>query len=169
MALPIDVDASFADDTQDPGVKAHQQHHDEIHAAINSLNDAFTIAVTNGYTGTLRDWLLAQGITNLAWDSLTNSVTSSTGAAAPIPVADATTTGLLSSDDKQRLDSLSGFIHTQGTSSAQWTITHNLGRYPSVTVVDSAGSVVVGGVTYIDEDTVSVQFSAPFSGRAYLS
>ena len=50
-----------------------------------------------------------------------------------------------------------------------WTIQHNLGKYPSVSVADSAGTEVVGDVQYIDKNKLSVVFTAPFSGKAYLN
>lgn len=59
--------------------------------------------------------------------------------------------------------------HTQTSPSATWTITHELGGKPSVTVVDSANSVVVGEVTYVDNETVRIEFSGGFSGYAYLT
>ena len=61
------------------------------------------------------------------------------------------------------------YIHRQQTAAAVWTINHNLRCYPSVTVVDSADSKVTGDVDYIDENTLTVSFVAPFSGSAYLN
>lgn len=61
------------------------------------------------------------------------------------------------------------YIHTQSTSSSTWTITHNLGYYPAVSVVDSGGNVVIGDVNYISINAVSVTFNASFGGKAYLS
>lgn len=61
------------------------------------------------------------------------------------------------------------YIHKQSSSVSSWDIHHTLGKYPSVTVVDSAGSTVVGEVTYIDLNHITVKFSSPFSGKAYLS
>ncbi len=60
-------------------------------------------------------------------------------------------------------------IHTQGAVSSTWNITHALGGRPSVTIVDSAGTVVVGDVVYNSNTSVTVSFSAPFSGFAYLT
>ena len=60
-------------------------------------------------------------------------------------------------------------IHTQGTASATWTITHGLGGYPSVMVVDSAKTVVYGEITYTNTSQVVVNFSSAFSGYAYLT
>lgn len=61
------------------------------------------------------------------------------------------------------------YVHVQDTAVTTWTINHNLGYYPSVTVVDSAGSEVVGDVTYPDANTVTATFGGAFGGRAYLS
>jgi hypothetical protein len=60
-------------------------------------------------------------------------------------------------------------IHTQSSASSTWNITHELGGRPSVTIVDSAGTVVVGDVVYNSNTSITVSFSAPFSGFAYLT
>lgn len=60
-------------------------------------------------------------------------------------------------------------VHMQSTASTEWTITHSLGGKPSVTVVDSANTVVIGEVTYNSNSQVTVTFTAPFSGYAYLT
>lgn len=61
------------------------------------------------------------------------------------------------------------YIHSQPTASAQWVIEHPLGGHPSVTVVDSAGTQVVGEVRYDSTTQVTVLFTVPFSGIAYLT
>lgn len=61
------------------------------------------------------------------------------------------------------------YTHTQSSPSTTWTITHNLGYHPSVTVVDSADSAVIGDVTYVSENQLIVTFSVAFGGKAYLS
>lgn len=63
----------------------------------------------------------------------------------------------------------STYTYTQEMPSDIWMIRHNLGRMPSVSVVDSAGSVVYGNVDYIDSNSVRVTFSGEFSGKAYLN
>ena len=62
-----------------------------------------------------------------------------------------------------------GYTHNQMTASAVWNVTHNLGRYPSVTVVDSGGNVVTGDVRYTSLNSVVISFSGAFSGSAYFS
>jgi len=61
------------------------------------------------------------------------------------------------------------YIHNQPIASTTWNITHNLGYYPSITVVDSAGTVVEGSYTYDSINTVIATFIGTFSGKAYLS
>lgn len=61
------------------------------------------------------------------------------------------------------------FVFEQPTPSKDWVITHNLNRKPSVTVVDSADSVVGGDIEYIDNNSLILHFSGEFSGRAYLN
>lgn len=61
------------------------------------------------------------------------------------------------------------FTFAQATPLAMWTIAHNLGKFPSVSVVDSAGTIVVGEVTYTDANNLQVAFNAAFSGTAYLN
>ena len=55
------------------------------------------------------------------------------------------------------------------TSAAQVTVTHGLGKYPSVTVIDSAGDEVEGDVLYLSASALVVSFSAPFSGTVYCN
>jgi hypothetical protein len=61
------------------------------------------------------------------------------------------------------------YIHTQGVASDTWTINHNLGFYPNLTVVDSGGTIYEGEITYTNTVSLTVTFSAAFSGKAYLS
>lgn len=61
------------------------------------------------------------------------------------------------------------YTHVQATPAAVWTITHNLGWYPNVTVIDSGGSVVEGEIAYLSNVQVRLTFSGAFSGTAYLS
>tara|TARA_Y100000385_G_scaffold217502_1_gene226608 strand:- start:673 stop:1212 length:540 start_codon:yes stop_codon:yes gene_type:complete len=53
--------------------------------------------------------------------------------------------------------------------SSVWTVTHNLGSFPSVTVVDSANTVVVGDVDYISSQQLRITFAASFSGCVFLN
>ncbi len=60
-------------------------------------------------------------------------------------------------------------VHVQASPSDTWVITHPLGGRPSVTVVDSAATTVIGEVKYDSDSQITVTFTAPFSGSAYLT
>jgi len=61
------------------------------------------------------------------------------------------------------------FVFTQGVASNTWTINHNLEKFPSVTVVDSADNVVIGSITHTNINSLTVSFSSTFSGKAYIN
>jgi hypothetical protein len=61
------------------------------------------------------------------------------------------------------------FVHTQGSPSATWNITHNLGKYPAVDVVDTGGSAVIPTVVYIDVNNVQLVFGSATSGKAFMN
>lgn len=61
------------------------------------------------------------------------------------------------------------FIHTQNSPSNTWNITHSLGGRPSVMVVDTGGTVVIGEIRYNSNTSITILFTAPFSGYAYLT
>ena len=61
------------------------------------------------------------------------------------------------------------FTYIKSTPDKVWEITHDLDKYPSVTIVDSAGSVLRGVIPYTSKSAVRVTVSAAFSGKAYLN
>ena len=61
------------------------------------------------------------------------------------------------------------FIFNQNTVATVWNIQHNLGKFPSITVIDTGDTVVAGEYTYIDNNNVQLNFSAGFAGKAYLN
>lgn len=61
------------------------------------------------------------------------------------------------------------YEHIQAVASATWSINHNLNKKPSITVVTSAGDVVIGDEHYVDNNTVTINFIAAFAGKAYLN
>lgn len=61
------------------------------------------------------------------------------------------------------------FAFTQSSPASTWTIAHNLGYRPNISVVDSAGSQVEGNTVWTDTNNLTITFSGAFSGVAYLS
>lgn len=116
---------------------------------------AYQIAVRNGFKGTEKQWLQSlkgSGTGGSNYDDteiqnkleeLKNQITQS----------------------KQDLT----YLHIQERASSEWSITHSLGKYPSVSIIDTAGSQVEGEVTYISLNEIKIEFSSPFSGKATLN
>lgn len=61
------------------------------------------------------------------------------------------------------------FVFTQAAPSTTWAINHALNKFPSVSVINNNNVVINGEVTYIDKNNVQLNFSAGFSGKAYLN
>ena len=61
------------------------------------------------------------------------------------------------------------YIHEQGITSDTWIIEHNLNKFPSVTLVDSAGTQFQGRVEYIDENVCKVTMNGATKGKAFLN
>lgn len=62
------------------------------------------------------------------------------------------------------------YTHEQAVASDIWVIKHNLNKYPSIYVVDSAGAVQIPNNIIIDnENQITVQFISAFAGKAYLN
>ncbi len=61
------------------------------------------------------------------------------------------------------------YIHNQIIPSEKWEITHNLKKYPSVSIVDSSKRIVIGDIKYISNMNIEITFTSAFSGKAYLN
>lgn len=61
------------------------------------------------------------------------------------------------------------YVHIQSMPASVWTVRHGLNKYPAVTVVDSAGTEVIGAVEYIDVNNVQLTFVGEFSGKAIFN
>ena len=61
------------------------------------------------------------------------------------------------------------FIFNQAVASTQWNVQNNLGKFPSVSVINNNNVVINGEVKYIDNNNIQLNFSAGFSGKAYLN
>jgi len=61
------------------------------------------------------------------------------------------------------------FVYTQAAPASTWVVTHNLNKYTAVSVVDSNDIEVYCSVDYDSLNTVTLNFSAPFSGKAFFN
>ncbi len=61
------------------------------------------------------------------------------------------------------------FTFVQASESNIWTIHHGLGFVPNVFTKDNTGVNIEGVVTIINDNNLTISFSAPVAGTAYLS
>ena len=143
---------------------------------LSIVGDQLTIS--NGNTVTIPD----NDTTYSNLSEFTNDVGYITSASVPTNVSAFTNDAgyLTSYTDTQRTDAEieaivesynynTSYTHQQPTASATWTITHNMGRFPSISVVDSAGTIVNGVENYTSNNELTITFNAAFSGTAYLN
>lgn len=62
----------------------------------------------------------------------------------------------------------SGFEFLQVSAASTWTINHNLGRNPSVTVLSPGGIEVEAQVNHTSLNQTVVQFKLPYAGKAVM-
>jgi len=69
------------------------------------------------------------------------------------------------------LDSASDKHYTfnQAVPAITWNVTHNLGKFPSVTVALPSGQVGQADITYIDSNNLTITFAGAESGKAYMN
>lgn len=61
------------------------------------------------------------------------------------------------------------YIFEQLAASDTWIIEHNLGKYPSVTLVDSAGTQFFAEVEYNSINQCTIYMNGACKGKAYLN
>lgn len=62
------------------------------------------------------------------------------------------------------------YEHLQGVPSTTWTITHNLGFKPNISVFENTGDIVDGyDVDHVDTSQVVLTFAHAIDGKALLS
>jgi len=61
------------------------------------------------------------------------------------------------------------YHHIQNSPSRVWEITHNLDKYPSVTIFDFTGTEYEAETMHLDINNVLLTFSIPFAGYADLN
>ena len=61
------------------------------------------------------------------------------------------------------------YVHEQGIASDRWEITHNLNKFPTVVLVDSAGTTFRAAVVYNSSNKCTIEMNGATTGKAYLN
>ena len=63
----------------------------------------------------------------------------------------------------------SAYMYTQTTPAAVWTINHNLGLWPTVSILDPGGNEIEADVTHPSVNQLVIRFAIPIAGLARLT
>lgn len=63
----------------------------------------------------------------------------------------------------------STYVHVQNDLSIEWTIVHNMQKYPTPLVMDEFGEVIITNISYPNLDTIKVKFGRPTIGMVTLN
>lgn len=61
------------------------------------------------------------------------------------------------------------YVHDQQVASASWVVPHALNKFPSVSIVNTANQIIVGEITYNTLNQLTITFTSPISGKAYIN
>ena len=61
------------------------------------------------------------------------------------------------------------FTFTQSSAATTWNVTHNLNKFPSVTITLADGQQVIAEVTHNNKNNLTITFSGDNSGAAYMN
>lgn len=69
----------------------------------------------------------------------------------------------------ENVDGDKTYVHTQRVPSKTWEISHDLNKYPSVSIVDSFGEYSIGDIEYLDLNNLIIRFNDEIFGEAFLN
>lgn len=61
------------------------------------------------------------------------------------------------------------YIYEQTEPKSIWIITHNLGKYPSIDIIDDNNIIIMGEIEYISENKIIARFNKEYTGKAILN
>jgi len=119
-------------------------------------------------------WAFAVSITSKLYDSTGSSGSPKDSVNVDLSSSSTGYGKTLTTDGKQIYWTNATYIHNQSSTSATWTVTHNLNRFPAVTVINSADTVVQGTIVYNTANKLTITFfsegdALAFQGKAYLN
>lgn len=62
-----------------------------------------------------------------------------------------------------------GFVHTQSSAASTWSVSHNLAKKPSVTILDDSGYEIEADVQHTSDNSVTITFSEAITGTAHFN
>lgn len=57
------------------------------------------------------------------------------------------------------------YTHIQAMLSQDWYVEHNMGRRPTIQAEDSAGHFIIGSLTHLSDNALTIHFAVPMTGK----
>jgi hypothetical protein len=61
------------------------------------------------------------------------------------------------------------YVHNQQVASNSWVVSHELNKYPAVSIVNTANQAIMGDITYNSLNQLTITFTSLISGKAYIN
>ena len=71
--------------------------------------------------------------------------------------------------EKAVAEATATYTHEQAVATNTWVVTHNLGKFPSVVIQDSAGTQFLAPVYYNSANQLTISMNGATTGKAYLN
>lgn len=128
--------------------------------------------VPYNYSISLKDWInskIDEGVFTVEFNTVysTQDITIGNTTYGPNTTLDTIINAIVTNITNNNTDARHEF--TQSSPDTVWSITHNLGKKPSITIMDDSGNMLIPDITYVDDNTVRLTFNTPMSGVAYLN
>ena len=91
----------------------------------------------------------------------------------------APSTEVIAVREQQTIEVVEGVLYLKGegdltflfnaSAATSFNITHNMLKYPSVTILDSSGREIEADIVHVDDRIIQCNFSQPFSGKISLN
>jgi len=133
----------------------------DITGYFQSLQNEGTLRINNGSRTTDYGVFRVQGVEELQNDVLKISV--------DLLLSNGTITDGDSAVMSANIGSVDRHYKTAIMDGNIWQIEHNLGKFPSITVVDTANNVIYADVNYNDLNNVTITFTSSVTGYAYFN
>ena len=143
-------------------------------AVITGTYPNFTITTNDEFDGTVTSVNLTAGTgISVSGGPITGSGSISVTNTAPDQVVSLTgagTTTISGTYPNFTITSIDkNYVHDQQNASSSWVVVHNLNKFASVSIVDTANDEIIGDVEYNSLNQVTINFSSQVSGKAYIN
>lgn len=61
------------------------------------------------------------------------------------------------------------YTHIQTDAAKEWVVTHRLGKYPAISIVNGNNIEIFAMIKHVDDSVAKIEFPTAMAGRAYCN